>query len=166
MTKKTFALIALSASLLTVGAVLAQSGASKSTPAPAPAAAPAAQKQQKLIRVSTLNTIQANQEFQNNVQILQTQRQQAVELNAALEKEKDATKKKDLKAKLDAAMAKLNDDNQKMVKAYGFSLERNYTLVVETAHVYMFVSDEEAAKFEKDQAAAAAKEKAATPAKK
>ena len=100
------------------------------------------------------------------MQILQTQRQQAVELNAALEKEKDATKKKELKAKLDAAMAKLNDDNQKMVKAYGFSLERNYTLVVETAHVYMFVSDEEAAKFEKDQAAAAAKEKAATPAKK
>jgi hypothetical protein len=48
-----------------------------------------------------------------------------------------------------------------MAKAYGFSLDRTYTLVVETAHVYMFVSDEEAAKIEKEQAAAAAKEQAA-----
>ena len=53
-------------------------------------------------------------------------------------------------------MAKLTEDNQKMIKAYGFSLERNYTLVTEVAHVFMFVSDEEAAKVEKEQAAAAA----------
>ena len=51
----------------------------------------------------------------------------------------------------------MTDDNQKMVKAYGFSLDRAYTLSVEKADVYMIVSDEEAAKIEKTQAAAAKK---------
>ena len=95
------------------------------------------------------------------MQLVQTQRQQAIEMNAAMDKETNATKKKEIKTKLDELMVKLNDNNQKMVKAYGFSLERNYTVVIEKAHVYMFVSDEEAAKFEKEQAAAAEKEKAA-----
>jgi hypothetical protein len=159
MKKTTFGIIGLSAALLATSALLAQSGTAKKTD---PASAP---KQQKLVEVCTLKTVEANQEFQSNVQLLQTQRQQAIDLTAALEKETDAAKKKDLKAKLDELMAKLTENNQKMVKAYGFSLERNYTIVIETAHVYMFVSDEEAAKIEKEQAAAAkaAKDK---PAKK
>ena len=161
MKKTTFGIIGLSAALLATGALLAQSGAAKKAD-PAPAPAP---KQQKLVEVCTLKTVEANQEFQTNVQLLQTQRQQAIDLTAAVEKETDTAKKKDLKAKLDELMAKLTENNQKMVKAYGFSLERNYTIVIETAHVYMFVSDEEAAKIEKEQAAAAkaAKDK---PAKK
>jgi hypothetical protein len=136
---------------LIAGVVLAESAKK----APAPAAAPAPQ-QQKLIRVGTLKTVEQNQEFQSNVQLLQAQRQQAVELNAAMEKETNATKKKELKTKVDELLAKLNENNDKMVKAYGFSLARNYTLVIETAHIYMLVTDEEAAKFEKEQAAAAA----------
>lgn len=164
MKKTTLGIVVLTASLFTAGVVLAQSGAKKATtPAPAPAA-PAAEKQQKLVRVSTLKTIEANQEFQTNVQFVQSQRTQAVELSAAHDKETNAAKKKELKAKLDELMAKLNENNQKMVKAYGFSLDRNYTLVVETAHVYMFVSDAEAAKIEKEQAAAAAAPAAAAPA--
>ena len=151
MKKTTLGIIGLSLSLFAAGALLAQTGSTK-------AAAPA-EKQQKLIRVSTLRTIEANQEFQTNVQVLQTQRQQAQETNAAMEKETNAAKKKELKAKLDALMAKLNENNDKMKKAYGFSLDRNYTVVAEVAHVYMFVSDEEAAKFEKEQAAAAKAEK-------
>ena len=151
MKKTTLGIIGLSVSLLAAGALLAQTPATK-------AAAPA-EKQQKLIRVSTLRTIEANQEFQTNVQVLQTQRQQALEANAAMEKETNAAKKKELKAKFDALMAKLNENNDKMRKAYGFSLDRNYTVVAEIAHVYMFVSDEEAAKFEKEQAAAAKAEK-------
>jgi hypothetical protein len=158
MINKIPGLLALVASLSTAGILLAASAA---TNAAAPAAAP---KQQKLVRVCTLNTIQANQEFQNNVQLLQTQRQQAIELNAAIEKETDAAKKKEVKTKLDELMAKLNENNQAMIKAYGFSLERNYSMVVETAHVYMFVSDEEAAKIEQEQAAKEKADKAA-PAK-
>ena len=148
MKKTTLGIIGLSISLFAAGALLAQFGA--------PKAAPAA-KQQKLIRVCTLKTIEANQEFQTNVQLMQAQRQQAVEASAAVEKEPNAARKKELKAKLDALMTKLNENNEKMKKAYGFSLDRDYTLVVETAHVYMLVSDEEAARFEKAQAAAAKK---------
>lgn len=133
--------------LLCVGAALVTAGALRAAPA-APTAAPA-EKPQKLIRVSTLSTIEANREFQANVQVLQTQRQTAIELNTALEKETNAAKKTDLKGQLDALMAKLNENNDKMRKAYGFSLDRNYTLVIERAHVYLLATEEEAARVEK-----------------
>ncbi len=165
MKKSTLGIIGLSVSFLTAGALFAESAAKKATPAPAPVA-PVAEKQQKLVLASTLKTIEANREFQANVQFVQAQRQQAVDLNAAHDKETNATKKKELKTKLDALMVQLNENNQKMSKAYGFSLDRTYTLVVETAHVYMFVTDEEAAKIEKEQAATAAKDQAAAKKKK
>lgn len=154
MKKSIVAVLGLSACLLVSGLIAADSKKAADTKK---AAAPAAEKPQKLVRVSTLKTVEANREFQANVQVMQAQRQAAVELNAAHDKETNATKKKEIKVKLDEALAKLNENNQKMVKAYGFSLDRNYTLVIETAHVYMFVSDEEAAKIEKEQAAAATK---------
>jgi uncharacterized FlaG/YvyC family protein len=125
----------------------------------APKAAAPEAKQQKLVRVSTLSTVEANREFQTNVQLLQAQRQAAIELNAAHEKETDAAKKKDLKSRLDAVLARLNENNDKMRKTYGFSIDRNYTVVIETAHVYMFVTDEEAAKIEAAAKAEAAKQK-------
>ncbi len=139
MKKSILALISLSASLFSAGSLLAATPATTATPAP---------NSQKLYKVSTLKTIEANREFQANVQLLQAQRQAAIELNSTLEKETNATKKKELQSQLDALMVKLNDNNDKMRKAYGFSLDRNYTLVVEVAHVYMFVTDEEAAKLE------------------
>ncbi len=143
------ALLALAVSLPVLGAQAAE------TKAAAPAAP--APKQQKLLKVSTLKTAEANREFQANVQLLQAQRQAAIQLNSEIEKETDAAKKKTLKGQLDALMAKLNENNEKMRNAYGFSLDRNYTLEIETAHVYMLVTDEEAAKIEAAQKAAATK---------
>lgn len=144
MKRHHLSILALAATLMTAGFALgqAQSGT---------AAAPA--KQQKLVRVTTLSSVQANREFQANVQLLQTQRQAAIELTAALEKEKDAAKKKELKTQLDAIVAKLTENNAAMQKAYGFSLTRNYTMEVEVAHIYMLVTDEEAAKIEQAQKA-------------
>ena len=126
-----------------------------SLPAAQPAAKADAPKSQKLVQVSTLNTIEANREFQANVQLLQAQRQAAVELNTAIEREKDAAKQKELKGRLEALMTKLNENNALMRKTYGFSLDRNYSVVIEKAHVYMFVTEEEAAQIEQ----AAAKKK-------
>jgi hypothetical protein len=157
MKRNALTLLALGASLLSAGNVLGQGKAATSA---APAAAPAGQ--QKLVRVATLNGAEANREFQANVQLLQAQRQAAVELKATLEKEKDAKKKKELQTQLDALVAKLNENNQLMQKTYGFSLARNYTMQIETSHIYMFVTDEEAAKLEAEQKAneqKAAKEK-------
>jgi uncharacterized FlaG/YvyC family protein len=139
--------LAVGASLLIAGAIIGHSAATPPTAAPA-------EKSQKLVRVSTLSSIDANREFQANVQVMQAQRQAAVEINAALEKEKDAKKKAELKKQLDALMTKLNENNDTMRKTYGFSLDRNYTLIIEKAHVYMLVTEEEAAKIEKAQNAA------------
>jgi len=154
MKKSTLGALGLSVALLAAGIVLGQSvSLPTNAPATAPAAAP---KQQKLYKVAMLKTADEYQQFQANVQLLQAQRQQAQELNAAMDKETNAAKKKELKAKFDTLVAKLTENNQTMVKMYSFSLERNYTLVIESASVYLNVTDEEAAKLEKAAADAAA----------
>ncbi len=107
--------------------------------------------QQKLVKISTLNSIEANQEFQRNVQIMQAQRQSVFNLQAQMEKAHTEELKAELQKKIDAALKKLNDDNQQMLKVYGFSLSRNYVLVVEKAHIYMAVSAEEAEKINKEK---------------
>lgn len=154
MTTRTLRLLTVAAGLVAAAQLSGAEAASKSAAAPA-----ADTKQQKLVRVSTLNTVEANREFQTNVQLLQSQRQAAIEINAAHEKETDPAKKKELKSRLDAVIARLNENNDKMRKTYGFSIDRNYTVVIETSHVYMFVTDEEAAKIEAAAKAEAAKQK-------
>jgi len=145
MKRNTLTSLALGATLVTSGILIGQGQSKKAAPDAAPA------KQQRLVRVATLSTVKANQEFQANVQLLQAQRQAAVELNTKMEQEKDAAKKKELKTQLDALLAKLNENNNAMAKAYGFSLTRNYTMEIEKSNIYMLVSDEEAAKIEKAQ---------------
>lgn len=149
MKRNIIGLLTLSASLLTGGYLLGQN-----KPAAAPAAA---QKPQKLVRMATLNTVEANREFQANVQLIQAQRNAVVELNGRVEKETDPKKKQELKTQFDQALAKLNENNALMEKTYNFSLNRNYTLEIERAHVYMLVTEEEAAAFEKEQKAQADK---------
>ncbi len=160
MTNSTLRVLLLSASMLTASLWAADTVTFPgSTSTAAPAAAAPAPKQQKLLKVCSLNTAQGFQEFQANVQVVQTQRQLVIDANTAYEKETNASKKKELKAKLDEMLAKLNENNQTMIKTYGFSLERSYTVSVEKADVYMLVTDEEAAKIEKAQADTAAAKK-------
>ena len=111
-----------------------------------------------LIKVASLDTIKSNQEFQRNVQVVRTAYQSVIDLKAKIAEEADAIKKVELEVKLEAAAADVNKKNQKMVKAYGFSLQRNYVLVVERSHIYMRVTNEEAALFKKqlEEAQAAA----------
>lgn len=153
MKRNLLPLLALVAACVASGLTFAQ------TKAAAPAAAAPAPKQQKLVKVATLNGVQANKEFQSNLQLVQAQRQGAQALSEAMEKEKDAKKKKELKAQFDTAVAKLNENNAAMQKAYGFSLTRNYTMEIETSHIYLLVTDEEAAKIEQEQKAAEQKAK-------
>ena len=143
--------LALGASLLTAGYVVGQN--KPATPAPTPAPT----KQQKLVLIATLNSADANREFQSNVAVLQAQRQLVLDLNAAVEKEKDAKKKQELKKELEQRLAQLNENNDKMQKSYGFSLARNYTMEIVTSNIYMAVTEEEAAKIEKEQKDAAKK---------
>jgi len=107
----------------------------------------AAPPQQKLelVRVASLNTVEANQEFQKNVRLVQQQRALAVQLVNRLEKVQDKDEYDKLRKQLQDLQAKLNENNQKMFSTYGFTLNRNYVLTVETAHVHMWVTAEEAA---------------------
>ena len=140
-------LLALGATFVSAGYVLGQTQAKSGTPA-----ANAPTQQMKLVRVATLKTAEANREFQNNVQVMTNLRKAAVDLQSDMEKEKDAKKKAELKAKFDAALAKLNENNQLMLKTYGFSIERNYVMEIEVSNVYLMVTEEEAAKLEKAEA--------------
>lgn len=128
--------LAIASAIMTVATAIAQTNAPSVS---------AAQPQQQLVRVATLNSVQANAEFQRNVQVMQAQRQHIIELNKQLDDAKTSAEKRRIQAEIDEAMKKINEDNQKMVETYGFSLNRNYSLVVERAHIYMFVSPEEAA---------------------
>jgi hypothetical protein len=143
--------LALSAIVFTAGAA----SAADQTKVPIPQVNQQ-QKQQKLYKIATLPNAQANREFQSNVQYMQNERQQVLEAAAAAEKEKDPKKKADLQKQADQLLAKLKEDNEKMTKAYGFSISRNYIMEVEVANIYMVLTDEEAAKLEQQE-----KEKAA-----
>lgn len=138
--------------LFTAGHVLGQNKAAPAAPAPAA-------KQQRVVKIATLGTPELNREFQANVQFMQAQRQAATELNVAWDKEKDPKKKAELKVKLDQLLAQLNENNEKMIKAYGFSLNRNYTIEIVSSNIYTFVTDEEFAALEKVQKAEAEKAK-------
>ncbi len=98
---------------------------------------------QKLVKVCTLNSAEANQEFQKNVQVMQAQRQRVIQLQSQLDQAQTKVMQKSLKEEIENAMEKLNKDNNQMSETYGFSLNRNYVLVVEKAHVYMAVSEDE-----------------------
>ena len=110
-----------------------------------PDPATASQQKLELVKVASLNTTESNREFQKNVQLVQQQRSLAGQLLNKLQNEQDEQKHAELKKQLDALQAKLNENNKLMFKTYGFTLNRNYVLTVEKAHVHMWVTAEEAA---------------------
>ena len=102
------------------------------------------EQQLELVKVASLNTVEANKEFQKNVQLVQQQRALAVQLLSSLEKTQDKGEHDKIQKQLDALQKKLNDNNQLMFKTYGFTLNRNYVLTVEKANVHMWVTQDEA----------------------
>lgn len=98
----------------------------------------------QLVKVASLNTIEANKEFQKNVQLVQQQRALAAQILSKMQSTQDKDEHENLKKQLDSLQKKLNENNNLMFKTYGFSLNRNYVLTVEKAHVHMWVTEEEA----------------------
>ena len=97
-----------------------------------------------LVKVASLNTIDANKEFQKNVQLVQQQRALAAQTLTKLNSTTDSKEKEKLQKQFESLQDKLNENNQLMFKTYGFSLNRNYVLTVEKSHIHMWVSEEEA----------------------
>lgn len=98
----------------------------------------------QLVRVASLNTIDANKEFQKNVQLVQQQRALAAQISSKLDSVDDQKQRKNLEQQLENLQLKLNENNQLMFKTYGFTLNRNYVLTVEKSHIHMWVTEEEA----------------------
>ncbi|MSR45037.1 MAG: hypothetical protein EXS15_06770 [Phycisphaerales bacterium] len=104
-----------------------------------------AQPQTSLVKIATIQGKTANDEFTHNVQVLQAQRQEIVRLNEATlaapaGKDRDA-----LQAKLDAALKRLEADNQLMAKACGYSILRNYVRVTESSEIFVVLTEAEIA---------------------
>ena len=102
-----------------------------------------------LVKVASLNTIDANKEFQKNVQLVQQQRALAAEVLSKLEVSESKNEQEQLSAQFDSLQKKLNENNQLMFQTYGFSLNRNYVLTVEKSHIHMWVTKEEAEAIQK-----------------
>jgi hypothetical protein len=107
---------------------------------------------QQVIQVCSLKSIKANQEFSRNVRVMRAKRDAVTQKQRELDVAENAEDKTARQKELDELLADLNENNRKMIENYGFSLTRNYTMVIETAHIYMLVSDVEAGKFKKGQA--------------
>lgn len=91
----------------------------------------------------TIKTVKANQDFQNNVQLMQSLRNKIIQAKQALELETDEAKQAERQAQIDAATAKLIENNKRMTKAYRYSLNRNYQYIIEESDLYLQLSREE-----------------------
>ena len=67
-----------------------------------------------LVKVASLNTIDANKEFQKNVQLVQQQRALAAEVLSKLEVSESKNEQEQLSAQFDSLQKKLNENNQLM----------------------------------------------------
>jgi len=97
-----------------------------------------------LVRIATIEGVEKNAEFQRNLNIVNKQKQLVIALNRKLEESTDPAEREELQDALDKAAAKLSENNQKMIDTYGFTLARNYSLVIEKSQIFMSVTEEEA----------------------
>lgn len=127
-------------------AASAQQPAASAQQQPAAASNPS-QQQSVLVKVAAIDGLDANEEFTRNVQVIQSQRQEIVKLNASTnEAAAGSDERKALQTQLDAAVKKLETDNQTMAKSYGYSILRNYVRVPEVSQIFVVLTDEEIAK--------------------
>ncbi len=84
------------------------------------------------IRICKLSSVQANEDFRRNVNVMQAHRREVLAANEA----GDA-------ARTETLLKKLNEDNALMVKTYGYSLARDYLQRIVESRVFVKLSDEE-----------------------
>ena len=120
----------------------------------------------KFAHIATISGVAENNIFRQNVQLVQTQRQRLVQLQAAVDQTKDAAEKAKLQDEFKKSEEVLLKNNADMTKQYGFSLTRNYVMEIEESKLFMAVTPEEFAKqkAEADKAGTAPKAAEAVPA--
>lgn len=98
------------------------------------------------VLIGALKGPQLNQEFRRNVQVMQSQRKEALTLREQIQAETDEAKQAELQKQFDALEKKINENNQTMIDTYKYSLNRNYAQITKKARVYIQLTDEEIAK--------------------
>ena len=104
------------------------------------------QNKSVLVKVATIDGMVANDEFTRNVHVIQAQRQDIARLNEVLQKADAGAARDQAQAQLDAAVKKLEVDNQTMSKTYGYSIMRNYVRVPDVSQILVVLTEEEIAK--------------------
>lgn len=125
---------------------VAAPGTSTSQSGGATDAAATAAQQTSLIKISTIEGKDSNDEFTRNVQVLEAQRQEIMKLNESTNAAPAGKAHDDLQAQLDAAVARLDGDNKSMAKTYGYSILRNYVRVPEVSEIFVVLTEDEIAK--------------------
>ena len=98
-----------------------------------------------LISVCTLNTADAVQGYQKDVARVQTVRDEAISLQAAVTASETSVDKAYAQGKLDVVMDQLKALNVAMFDAYGFSINRNYTMQIDKSSLFVWASESELA---------------------
>jgi ribosomal protein L29 len=98
-----------------------------------------------LLSVCTLNTADAVQGYQKDVARVQTVRDEAISLQAAVTASETTTDKAYAQGRLDVVMDQLKALNVAMFDAYGFSINRNYTMQIDKSSLYIWAPESELA---------------------
>ena len=110
------------------------------------------QNGQKFVHVSTISTVAANTQFMQNMQLVNQQRQALVALNKHKEESFTDEEKKATDEKLKELSESLKKNSEEMVKAYGYSIARDYIPVFTKTRIYRKLADAEYVEKQKDTA--------------
>ena len=120
--------------------------------APAAPAAPAASapkfeslevQGRKHVLVCAIKTVEANRQFQQNVQLVQNQFQQVKRLEQRIQEALTIVEKEALQKVIVETNKSLEQNNTLMAKTYGFSILRQYIAEIHKTRLYTPVTDKE-----------------------
>jgi hypothetical protein len=101
---------------------------------------------QNFLLVSNIKTMVTNREFQQNVQVVQNQRQTAIQLRQRRDQAFTTPEKEVLTNILIEVVAKLDEHNKAMAKSYLVTIDRNYVVQIVKSRVYGPISDDDYAR--------------------
>lgn len=95
--------------------------------------------------IGSLEGVEANLKFKQNLQIMKASRARAQQLAESLAAATDEAKKTELQNQLDTLQSQIERDAKTMLEAYKFSNDRNYRQIVTKARLDIQLTDKEIA---------------------
>ena len=104
----------------------------------------------RLRKMVTLNGIDANEEFKNNIARMEKARQMLIKLEQQHDQSNNADERVKLQKEIDDGRQWLNKNNKLMIERYRVTLDRKYLQVIEKSYIYVEITAEESAKINKE----------------